>query len=114
MRFLATLTGQREDLKMEERRTKRSSDPGEALTLLLESQRRSLGVKGLTVATQDGEVLAASYAGGSKRGRRRKAEDPVATWALQVGTRQLVISSYGGRLSHEIGTGVRRIGNGQP
>ena len=106
--------GQREDLMMEERRTKRSSDPGEALTLLLESQRRELGVKALTVATEDGKVLAASYAGG-KRGSRRKADKvPVATWALQVGAQQLVIRSYGGRLSHEIGTGVRRIGCGQP
>ncbi len=88
---------------MVERRSKRSSDPIEALTLLLESQRRELGVQGLSVMTHDGILLATS----KQRGRLSTA--PVATWELQVDGEKLVIQSIGGRLSHDVGEGVRRI-----
>jgi hypothetical protein len=88
---------------MVERRTKRSSERLEALTLLLEYQRRSLGVQGLALETSAGVELARS----SRHGHPPNA--PVATWELQVGDQQLVIRSIGGRFSHEVGEGVRRI-----
>ena len=88
---------------MMERRSKRSRDRIEALTLLLESQRRQLGVQGLSVMTNDGVQLAAS------KPRGRPGSAPLATWELQVDDETFVIHSVGGRFSHDLGAGVRRI-----
>jgi hypothetical protein len=89
---------------MTERRTRRSRVHGEALTMFLETQRTKLGVGGLTVSTPDGRLLAA--AGPSPAGRGTMN---VATWGLRVGGAEVVIASHGGRLTHDLGTGVRRI-----
>jgi hypothetical protein len=85
---------------MVERRIRRSHVRDEALLMFLESQRAALGSRGLSVATSDGRVLASV---GAKSGSR------VGTWQLSAGGMDLVLASHGGRLSHELGTGVKRI-----
>ncbi|HEX8793958.1 MAG TPA: hypothetical protein VF765_23615 [Polyangiaceae bacterium] len=87
---------------MVERRIRRSHVRDEALLLFLESQRKVLGSHGLSVATSDGRVLA-SVGAMSEPGSR------VGTWQLQAGSEDLVLASHGGRMSHELGTGVKRI-----
>ena len=85
---------------MIERRIRRSRVQDEALLLFLESQRETLGSRGLSVTTGDGRVLASV---GAKSGSR------VGTWQLRAGGMDLVLASHGGRLSHELGIGVIRI-----
>ena len=87
---------------MVERRIRRSHDRDEALLLFLESQRKALGSRGLSVATSDGRVLASV-------GAKSKPESRVGTWELSAGGMDLVLASHGGSLSHELGTGVKRI-----
>jgi hypothetical protein len=87
---------------MVERRIRRSHVRDEALLLFLESQRRALGTRGLKVATSDGRVLASV-------GARSEPGSRVGTWELTAGGMALVLESHGGRLSHELGTGVKRI-----
>jgi hypothetical protein len=87
---------------MVERRIRRSDVRDEALLLFLESQREALGSRGLSVATSDGRVLASV-------GAKSKSASRVATWQLSAGGMDLVVASHGGRLSHELGTGVKRI-----
>ena len=87
---------------MVERRIRRSDVRDEALLLFLESQREALGSRGLSVATTDGRVLASV-------GAKSNAGSRVGTWQLSAGGMDLVVASHGGRLSHELGTGVKRI-----
>ena len=105
---------------MEERRTNRSSEPLEALTLLLDAARKRLGVRALTVATTRGRLVAgsgedldrvAALGTAIDRGEDPPGEEPdsVATWRLRVGKQKLVISSLGKNLSNELGEGLRRI-----
>lgn len=84
-----------------ERRTRRSEDHGEALTLFLASQRSALKARGLLVTTSDGHVLAS--AGPPTHSRR------VGIWQLRAGDKSVIIASDGGHLSHELGAGVKRI-----
>jgi hypothetical protein len=87
---------------MVERRMRRSHVPDEALLLFLESQRKALGSRGLSVATSDGRVLASV-------GAKSTPASSTGTWQLSAGGMDLVLASHGGRLSHELGTGVKRI-----
>jgi hypothetical protein len=87
---------------MVERRIRRSQVRDEALLMFLESQREALGSRGLSVATSDGRVLASV-------GAKSKPEGPIGTWQLSAGGMDLVLASHGGRLSHELGIGVKRI-----
>jgi hypothetical protein len=87
---------------MVERRIRRSHVRDEALLMFLESQRKALGSRGLSVATSDGHVLASV-------GAKSKPGSPVGTWQLSAGGMDLVLASHGGRLSHELGIGVKRI-----
>jgi hypothetical protein len=87
-----------------ERRERRSPDRETALQLFIASQRRKLDVEALTVTTLDGKTIAGS--GEIDQGRRGHW---VATWQLRVGGEWLVLSSWGGRLTYEVGTGLRRI-----
>lgn len=115
----ATLDGD-DQSTMTERRARRSSIRFEALALFLESQRAKLGARALTVTTRTGRLLAA--AGPSPETlahdaiRIHEARDDgthktvdVATWWLRAGGFELVLASRGGRLSHDLGSGVRRI-----
>jgi hypothetical protein len=86
---------------MVERRIRRSHVRDEALLLFLESQRKVLGSRGLSVATSEGRVVA-SVGAVSEPGSRVGTQ-------LQAGSKDLVLASHGGRMSHELGTGVKRI-----
>lgn len=104
---------------MVDRRHRRSADTIEALTLFLEAERKRLGIRALTVSTQRGQLIA-----GSGIGLRRVAavgaasdskdaatllSESVATWRLQVGEQQVVLTSLGRKLTANLGEGVRRI-----
>jgi hypothetical protein len=103
-----------------ERRHLRSDARPEALSLFLESQRKRLDVRALTVATRDGRLIAgtgdapgrvarAAIAIDEARGGVADAAEPLATWRLRAGGVEVVLASLGGRLSYEVGSGVRRI-----
>ena len=104
---------------MTERRTRRSQVRADALAMFLESQRTRLGARGLAVTTRDGQLLAA--AGRSPERLARTASQiheartgtrktmNVATWWLSAGGIEVVLASHGGRLSHDLGSGVKRI-----
>jgi hypothetical protein len=106
---------------MFERRTHRTTDPVEALTRLLESHRERLGAKALALSTPEGVLLAGSGDGvdhAAEIGARidRSEADvhealfgDVATWRLMAGQVELLLTSVGGRLSYDVGSGVRRI-----
>jgi hypothetical protein len=105
---------------MTERRTRRSPIHVEALALFLESQRSRLRARGLTVTTRDGQVLASAGPSPERLARQAieilEARDDagprtssVATWWLRAGGVEVIVASDGGRLSHDLGSGVRRI-----
>ena len=110
---------------MLERRSRRSSTATksgktEALSLLLESHRRRLNVRTLVVATRDGQLLGwagedpgkvamAATTMDEVRGGTPEADGLVATWRLRVSSGEVVLGSLGGRLSYDVGSGVRRI-----
>jgi hypothetical protein len=103
-----------------ERRIRRSPDPSEALSLFLDSARKRLRVRAITVSTQQGELIA-----GAGIGLQRVAaigakvdcgvDSPalltrsIATWRIQVGERRLLVTSLGRRMTADLGEGVRRI-----
>ena len=88
---------------MEERRQRRTDDRDLALQLFIASQQRKLDVPALTVTNRRGEIIAG--AGEIEEGTSQW----VATWELRAGGEWLVVSSWGGRLSYDIGNGIRRI-----
>jgi hypothetical protein len=103
-----------------ERRSRRSQVPVEALSLFLESQRRRLKAGGLAVATREGKLLAASGPSPEQLARaaievHEAREDAalagadVATWWLRSGGFEVILASRGGKLSHDLGSGVKRI-----
>jgi hypothetical protein len=104
---------------MMERRMTRSDRPSEALGLLLEAARKRLGVRTITVARADGQLLASAgdqaenvaALGASIDSGRRPAglTARVATWRMRAGGEPLVITSLGQAFSPELGEGVRRI-----
>jgi hypothetical protein len=97
---------------MTERRTRRSQVPVEALAMFLESQRTKLEARGLAVTTGDGQLLAAAgepiQAHEARDDAARKTTN-IATWSLRLGRVEVILASHGGRLSHDVGSGVRRI-----
>jgi len=105
---------------MTERRARRSGARFEALALFLESQRTKLGSRGLAVTTRSGRLLAAAGPSpeilardairiheGRDDGAHKTVD--VATWWLRAGDAEVVLASRGGRLSHDLGSGVKRI-----
>jgi hypothetical protein len=105
---------------MTERRSRRSKVPVEALAIFLESQRSRLKAKGLAVTTREGQLLAAAGPSPEELARMALAvhearEDAtgktpnVATWWLRSGGFEVILASRGGRLSHDLGSGVKRI-----
>jgi hypothetical protein len=117
---LAPAGGAYDDRATMERRQRRVAAKPDALTLFLESQRRRLDVRALTVATRDGRLIAgageaparvaqAAIAVDEARGGVADAAEPLATWRLRAGGVEVVLASLGGRLSYDVGSGVRRI-----
>ncbi len=105
---------------MTERRARRSPNRFEALALFLESQRVRLGSRGLAVTTRSGRLLAAAGPSPDTLAREavriHEARDggahetrDVATWWLRAGDAEMILASRGGRLSHDLGSGVKRI-----
>jgi len=105
---------------MQERRVRRSEKKTEALQLLLESHRRRLNVRTLVVATRDGRLLGwagddpgkvamAATTVDDARGGAPEADGMIATWRLKAGGADIVLGSFGGKLSYDVGSGVRRI-----
>jgi hypothetical protein len=105
---------------MLERRHRRSGNKTEALNLLLESHRKRLNVRTLVVATRDGRLLGwagddpgnvamAATTVDETRGGAPEADGMIATWRLRAGGSEVVLGSFGGKLSYDVGSGIRRI-----
>ena len=102
-----------------ERRERRSAERDVALKLFLESHMRKLEVRALTVATLEGKMVAgvgdiphevAKSSITIDEARNGIADgEGLATWRLRAGGGWLVVASWGGRLSYDVGSGVRRI-----
>ena len=85
--------------------------------MFLESQRTTLRARGLAVTTRDGRMLAGAGPSPERLARAaieiHEARDDaaekakgVATWWLRAGGHEVVLASRGGRLSHDLGSGV--------
>lgn len=101
-----------------ERRRSRSSRPVEALSFFLNRARHSLGVRALTLGTTSGHLIAGSGSGedlervaedGAAVDSGREPAEPIATWRMKLGEVDVVLTSLGGALDPELGSGVRRI-----
>jgi hypothetical protein len=99
-----------------ERRHDRSARPDEAVALFLDAAKKKLSVRALTLGTMDGDLLFGSGEdlkriadiGAKVDAGIAKTED-IATWRTQVGSTSVVVTSWGGRLSADLGDGLRRI-----
>jgi hypothetical protein len=98
---------------MTERRNRRSDIRAEALGLFLESQRTQLRLRRVTVTMADGRMLAGAGPSPERLARQVPLVDVagshVATWRMRADGVEVVLAAEGGRLSHELGIGVRRI-----
>ena len=99
-----------------ERRRSRSTRPVEALSFFLTRARHSLGVRALTLGTTSGHLIAGSgddldrvAEAGADVDSGGVAVEPIATWRMQLGGAEVVLTSLGGALDPELGSGVRRI-----
>jgi hypothetical protein len=90
---------------MMERRQKRSfDDRAAALQLFLASQREKLAAEALTVMDASGRTIAGVGEIDESRGGHQ-----IATWELRAKDEWIVVTSWGGSLTHDVGRGVRRI-----
>jgi hypothetical protein len=100
---------------MNERRHRRSDNRAEAMQLLLEAHRDRLQVRALVVMDGSDRVLAsagdapASVVAAITGDAAEAPGTELATWQLRAGGDQVTIGSLGGKLSCELGDGVRRI-----
>ena len=85
------------------------------MQLLLAAHRDRLGVRTLVVVNDDGQVLASagddpeSVASAIVADVAEVPGTTLATWRLRAGGDQVIIGSWGGKLSYEVGDGVQRI-----
>jgi hypothetical protein len=86
-----------------ERRHRRSIDRDTALQLFIAYQRKKLCADALTVMNAEGTTIAGVGEIDESRA------DSIATWELRAGGEWLVLTSWGGTLTYEVGSGVRRI-----
>lgn len=105
---------------MIDRRTRRSEEPAEALSLFLESARARLGLRALTLSTPEGALVAGAgtHLESVASMGAWVARDPdvppriaarLATWRMRVNDQDLLLTSHGSRMTAELGEGVRRI-----
>jgi hypothetical protein len=100
---------------MIERRNHRNDNPARAMQLLLATHRDRLAVRTLVVLNKDGHMLASagdapeSVASAIAAGGADIPGTNLATWQLRAGGEPIIIGSWGGKLSCELGDGVRRI-----
>jgi len=89
---------------MMERRQKRSSDRSAALQLFIAAQREKLAAEALTVMDASGRTIA-----GVGEIDESRTGHQIATWELRARDEWIVLTSWGGSLTWELGSGVRRI-----
>jgi hypothetical protein len=86
-----------------ERRHRRSTDRDTALQLFISHQREKLRADALTLMNASGTTIA----GVGEIDQSR--ESHVATWELRAGGEWIVLTSWGGSLTYEVGSGIRRL-----
>jgi len=98
-----------------ERRISRSSRPEEALTLFLDRARERLGLEALTLGTTSGYLIAGSGPDPQSVAEKGAEVDAgaswpgVATWRMKLDRTFVVLTSCGGAMHADLGSGVRRI-----
>jgi len=86
-----------------ERRLRRSDDRDTALQLFIASQRQKLDAHAITVTNVEGKTIAGVGEIDESRTER------VAMWKIRAGGEWLVLTAWGGPLTYEAATGLRRI-----
>ena len=87
----------------------------EALSFFLDSARERLRLRGLTVGTTSGYLIAGSGDDPERIAEQGAEVDAgafcqdVSTWRMKLGETFVVLTSYGGAMHPDLGTGVRRI-----
>jgi hypothetical protein len=99
-----------------DRRRQRSARSMEALQFFLEAARDRLGVRALTVSTCEGWLIAGAGSdveAVAERGARSAVfaapDDELATWRTRLGDADVVLTSWGAKMSADLADGVRRI-----
>jgi hypothetical protein len=99
-----------------ERRTQRSLRPMEALQFFLEAARERLGLHALTLGTAEGWLIAGAGTEidrvadeGARAARGDEISGDLATWRTRLGDADVVLTSWGTRMSADLADGVRRI-----
>jgi hypothetical protein len=99
-----------------ERRHDRSARPEEAVGLFLESVKKKLSLKALTLGTLDGDLIFGAGDDlervamlGSKVDAGESHDRELATWRTTLGNVSVVMTSWGGPFSPDLADGVRRI-----
>lgn len=99
-----------------ERRKARSARPSEALALLLEHAKNSLGVSALTLGTTEGHLIVGSGEDaervaeeGARQDAGERVTETLATWRMRVGDAVMLLTSAGGAMDPSLGPSVRRI-----
>ncbi len=99
-----------------ERRSDRSARPEEAVGLFLESVKKKLSLKALTLGTLDGDLIFGAGDElervallGSKVDAGEMNDREMATWRTTLGNVSVVMTSWGGPFSPDLADGVRRI-----
>lgn len=106
-------------LELVERRQRRSESPNEALLLFFDHAQTKLGVRALTLGTRDGRLLAGAGEDLEEIAELGALVDKghvvarralrLATWRMNVGGRDVVVTSWGGALGPDLADAVRRI-----
>jgi hypothetical protein len=101
---------------LEERRSRRSVVPHEALSMFLASSRKRLGAHALAVGTGGGRLVAGSGDGahlvavmGARIAAGGSAPCDVAVSRLRVGPTRYVVAALGHALDDEVAAGIERI-----
>ena len=99
-----------------ERRRARSSRTTEAISFLLHRTQEKLRAPAITLGTTSGVLLVGAGNDLARVARMgaavdsgQEVDEPVATWRLRVGESALLLTSVGGAMDADLGTGVRRI-----
>jgi hypothetical protein len=101
---------------IEDRRTRRSEVPHQALTMFLSACRTRLGAHALAVATGGGRLVAGSGDGallvavvGARVAAGGSSPCDVAVSRVRVGPDRYVVAALGNALDPDVAAGVQRI-----
>ena len=99
-----------------DRRLQRSIRPIEALEFFLESARDRLGLRALTLGTAEGWLIAGAGSEldrvadeGARSARGDDISGDLATWRTRLGDVDVVLTSWGTRMSADLADGIKRI-----